>query len=165
MNSNLEEHFYLNDVWCLYFHDPYDMNWEPNSYKFITTISSIEDFIEIYNNFHNLLSKGMFFIMRENIMPRWEDDNNKNGGCFSFKINKNEVLDKFFEVSSQILGETLGKSDVISNNINGISICPKKNYHIIRIWIKNNNNLAKDNYNFIIPNYSTLMYKSHLDSI
>jgi hypothetical protein len=98
-------------------------------------------------------------------MTRWEDENNKNGGCFSFKINKNEVLDKFFEVSSQILGETLGKSDLISSNINGISICPKKNYHIIRIWIKNNSNISKDNYNLIIPNYSTLMYKSHLDSI
>ena len=159
------ETFYLNDVWCLYFHDPYDMNWEPNSYKFITTISSVNDFIEIYMTFNELLTKGMFFIMRDHIMPRWEDENNKNGGCFSFKINKNEVLDKLFEVTAQMLGETLGKCDNISSNINGISICPKKNYHIIRIWIKTNQNLSKDNYNFIIPNYSTLMYKSHLDSI
>lgn len=124
--SDLEENNYLNDVWCLYFHDPYDMNWETNSYKFITTISSVEDFIEIYKSFNELWSRGMFFIMREHIMPRWEDDNNKNGGCFSFKINKTEVLDKFFEVSSQILGEVLGKTDIISTNINGISICPKK---------------------------------------
>ena len=156
---------YLNDVWCLYFHDPYDMNWEANSYKFITTISSVKDFIEIYKTFNELLTKGMFFIMREHITPRWEDDNNKNGGCWSFKINKNEVLDKLFEITSQILGETLGKNDLISSNINGISICPKKNYHIIRIWIKTNQNLSKDNYNFTIPNYSTLMYKSHLDCI
>lgn len=163
--NELEDNNYLNDVWCLYFHDPYDMNWEYNSYKFITTISSVENFIEIYKNFIDLWSRGMFFIMREHIMPRWEDDNNKNGGCFSFKINKNEIIDKFFEVSSQILGETLGKNDIISSNINGISICPKKNYHIIRIWIKNNNNLSKENYNLIIPNYSTLMWKSHLDSI
>ena len=108
------ETFYLNDVWCLYFHDPYDMNWEPNSYKFITTISSVNDFIEIYMTFNELLTKGMFFIMRDHIMPRWEDENNKNGGCFSFKINKNEVLDKLFEVTAQMLGETLGKCDNIS---------------------------------------------------
>jgi hypothetical protein len=156
---------YFNDVWSLYFHDPYDMNWEPNSYKFITTISSVDDFIEIYKTFSDLWSRGMFFIMREHITPRWEDDNNKNGGCFSFKINKTEVLDKLFEFTSLVLGETLGKTDVISNNINGISICPKKNYHILRIWIKTNQNISKDNYNFQIPNYSTLMYKSHLDSI
>jgi len=156
---------YFNDVWSLYFHDPYDMNWEPNSYKFITIISIIEDFIEIYNNFHNLLSKGMFFIMRENIMPRWEDENNKNGGCFLIKINKTEVLEKLFEITSLILGEKLGKNDLISNNINGISISPKKNYHILRIWIKSNVNLSKDNYNLNIPSYSTLMYKSHIEYI
>jgi len=156
---------FLNDVWCLYFHDPYDMNWENNSYKFITTISSIEDFINLYKAFYDLWAKGMFFIMREHIMPRWEDENNKNGGCFSFKINKTEILDKLFEVCSLVLGETLGNSDLISNDINGISISPKKNYHIIRIWIKSNNNLSKDNYNLVIPSYSTLMYKSHIENI
>jgi hypothetical protein len=160
MNDN-----YLNDVWSLYFHDPYDMNWEPNSYKFITTISSIEDYLNVYNAFNDLWTRGMFFIMREHITPRWEDDNNKNGGCFSLKINKEEVLDKLFEITSQILGETLGKTDEISMNINGISISPKKNYHIIRIWIKSGNNLNKDNYNFNIPSYSTLMYKSHKENI
>lgn len=98
-------------------------------------------------------------------MPRWEDENNKNGGCFSFKINKTEMLDKLFEITSLILGETLGKTDEISMNINGISISPKKNYHIIRIWIKSNSNLSKDNYNLIVPNYSTLMYKSHIEYI
>jgi hypothetical protein len=161
----MNEDNYLNDVWCLYFHDPYDMNWENNSYKFITTISSVQDFINVYKAFKNLWVSGMFFIMREHIMPRWEDDNNKNGGCFSFKINKDEILDKLFEITSQILGETLGKNDIISSNINGISISPKKNYHIIRIWIKSNSNINKDNYNLSLPSYSTLMYKSHLDFI
>jgi len=156
---------YLNDVWSLYFHDPYDMNWEANSYKFITTISSIEDYINVFKSFNELLTRGMFFIMREHITPRWEDENNKNGGCFSLKINKEDVLEKLFEITSSILGETLGKDDLISMNINGISISPKKNYHIIRIWIKSNQNINKDNYDFNLPPYSTLMYKSHIDYI
>lgn len=156
---------YLNDVWSLYFHDPYDMNWEANSYKFITTISSIEDYINVFKSFDELLTRGMFFIMREHITPRWEDENNKNGGCFSLKINKEDVLEKLFEITSSILGETLGKDDLISMNINGISISPKKNYHIIRIWIKSNQNINKDNYDFNLPPYSTLMYKSHIDYI
>jgi hypothetical protein len=156
---------YLNDIWCLYFHDPYDMNWEVGSYKFITTMSSIEDFIHVHRAFCDLWGRGMFFIMREHIMPRWEDENNKNGGCFSFKINKTEMQEKLFEITSLILGETLGKSDLVSMNINGISISPKKNYHIIRIWIKSNSNLSKDNYNLNVPSYSTLMYKSHIEYI
>ena len=41
---------YINDVWNVYFHDPYDMNWDVNSYKFITTISSVEDFVNVYKS-------------------------------------------------------------------------------------------------------------------
>jgi len=156
---------YLNDVWSLYFHDPYDMNWENNSYKFISTISSVEDFISIYISFNELWSKGMFFIMREHISPRWEDENNKNGGCFSYKVLKNDLNEKLFDICSKILGEMLGKNDVISENINGISISPKKNYHIIRIWIKNNTNTNKELYNLNIPSYSALMYKSHNENM
>lgn len=156
---------YLNDVWSLYFHDPYDMNWENNSYKFISTISSVEDFVSIYVAFKELWSKGMFFIMREHISPRWEDENNKNGGCFSYKVLKNDLDEKLFEICSKILGETLGKNDFISENINGISISPKKNYYIIRIWNKNNTNTNKELYNFNIPPYSALMYKSHNENM
>jgi translation initiation factor 4E len=156
---------YLNDVWSLYFHDPYDMNWDGNSYKFISTISSVEDFTNIYKTFNDLWSRGMFFIMREHITPRWEDENNRDGGCFSFKILKNDLESKWFEICSMILGESLGINDIVSENINGISISPKKNYHIVRIWIKNNNKTKKEFYNFNIPNYSTLMYKTHSENI
>ena len=156
---------YLNDVWSLYFHDPYDMNWDPNSYKFISTMSSVDDFVNIYIGFKELWSRGMFFIMREHITPRWEDEYNRDGGCFSYKIMKNDLDDKWFEICSIMLGEILGKNDMISENINGISISPKKNYHIIRIWIKNNKKINKDLYNFNIPVYSTLMYKTHSENI
>lgn len=152
---------YLNDIWSLYFHDPYDMNWDVNSYKFISTISSVEDFINIYLTFKDLWSRGMFFIMREHITPRWEDEYNCNGGCFSFKIFKEEFDAKWFDICSTILGETLGKTDNISENINGLSISPKKNYYIIRIWIKNNKIANKEYYNFNIPSYSTLMFKTY----
>ena len=103
----------------------------------------------------------MFFIMREHIMPRWEDENNKNGGCFSYKLSRIVLEDKFFEVCSQMLGEVLGKTNEYSENINGISISPKKNYYIIRIWIKDNKYASKNNYNIITPKFSTLMYKNH----
>ena len=154
---------YLNDIWSLYFHDPYDPNWDDKSYKFICTISSVNEFCNVYSAFKDLFQKGMFFIMREHIMPRWEDENNKNGGCFSYKLNKSMLDEKLFEICSQILGETLGKTDEYSSNINGVSISPKKNYYIIRIWIKDNKYASKNNYNIIVPKFSTLMYKNHSD--
>ena len=31
------------------------------------------------------------FLMKDNINPLWEDDNNKNGGCFSFKVFNKDI--------------------------------------------------------------------------
>jgi translation initiation factor 4E len=164
MGSSALSETYLNDIWAMYFHDPYDHNWNIESYKLISTISSVEEFVNVFTVFKDLFYKGMFFLMREHITPRWEDEHNKNGGCFSYKLNKFALEEKFFEVCSQVLGEVLGKTDEFSNNINGISISPKKNYYIIRIWIKNNKYASKNNYNIGIPKFSTLMYKNHADT-
>lgn len=157
----MDTQIYLNDIWSFYFHDPYDHNWDLKSYKFICSISNISDFVEIYHIYKELFYKGMFFIMREHVTPRWEDENNKDGGCFSYKLTKYALEEKFFEICAQILGETFGKNNEYINNINGISISPKKNYYIVRIWIKDNKYASKNNYNFNIPKFSTLIYKPH----
>jgi hypothetical protein len=152
---------YLNDIWCVYFHDPYDFNWNIKSYHMITQISSVEDFIDVYRTFFDLFQNGMFFIMREHITPRWEDENNKNGGCISFKIPKTEMKEKLFETCCKCLGETMGKNKDFSMNINGISICPKRNYHIIRLWLRDNKYSSSENYNICVPKFSTMLYKNH----
>lgn len=157
--------YYLNDIWSLYFHDPDDNDWSEKSYIFITTISSINEYIDIYLTYKNLFTKGMFFFIREHISPRWEDAYNKKGGAFSIKILKNNIEDKFFEIVSNLLGETLGINDKMSLNINGISISPKKNYYIVRVWLKDSNLAYKENYKLseYVSKYSTLMYKNHCD--
>jgi hypothetical protein len=85
------ESIFLDDRWALYFHDPDDPLWTLNSYKQIGIISTVDDFIEANKAFADLWSKGMFFLMREHIQPLWEDPYNKNGGCFSYKVNKPDV--------------------------------------------------------------------------
>jgi translation initiation factor 4E len=147
----------------MYFHDPFDHKWDIRSYRLIGTISSVNEFVAMFQAYKELFVNGMFFIMREHILPQWEDENNKNGGCFSFKLNKSVINDQFFNICATILGETLGKSRKFSENVNGISISPKKNYHILRIWIKNSEFASSINYNIKPPKYSTLMYKNHSD--
>ena len=152
---------YFNDIWSFYFHDPYNIDWNKSSFTFISNFSNIETFIVVYLCFKNIIPKGMFFIMREHILPVWEDENNKNGGCISYKIFKENIDEKFFEIASLLLGENLGKTNSVSDNINGVSISPKKNYFIIRIWIKNSTYTGRENYNLDIPKYTTILYKNH----
>lgn len=156
------ENQYLNDIWFLFFHDNSD-NWDNSSFKLITTFSTVKDFCKIYKTLieDNYWLKGMFFIFREDIMPRWEDENNINGGCFSYKISTQDANEKWFDLCSKVLSETLSKKECYNQNINGISITPKKNANIFRIWLKDNDLVNPEFYNINISKFSTLLYKKH----
>lgn len=154
---------FFNDTWSMYFHDPYDIEWDNNSYKLVGNISTMEDFVNYFVAFRELFTKGMFFIMRTDIMPRYEDELNQNGGCFSFKIMAEDLDSRWFSMCANVIGENIGVNDNICYNINGISISPKKYFYIIRIWIRDKIYAKKEYYKLDIPKYSTLMYKNHIE--
>ena len=133
-----------------------------SAYILLSTLASVDDFWKHHLCLKSNIQKGMFFIMRADIIPRYEDNLNINGGCLSFKISPEDFENKFFELCANILGENIGTTDDVTNNINGVSISPKKLYYIARIWIKNNKYASKDYYNIDIPKYTTLMYKNHV---
>ena len=77
----------LYDKWVLYAHLPHDTDWSIKSYKKIMTVTTIQEMIALYTALPEELVKNcMLFIMREGISPRWEDEKNRDGGCFSFKV-------------------------------------------------------------------------------
>ena len=130
-------HNTLNTSWVLWFHNPQDMNWEINSYKMIKKIDSIIDFWSVYNLLTDkIVENSMLFLMKDGINPLWEDEQNKEGGSWSFKYQKGNLSKNWTNFSINLLGEQLVE-DVHSKLINGISISPKKNFCIIKIWLKN----------------------------
>ena len=156
----------LHNNWTLWFHDPNDSNWGIDSYKKIVSVNTIEDYWGLYNKLDmQLIKNGMFFFMRENIQPIWEDEDNKLGGCWSFKVSKKDVYSAWNELSMSLLGEYVTKDVNNSLTINGISISPKKNFCIIKIW---NNTTKKTNSSILsrrIPHLYVCdsIYKSHKD--
>lgn len=158
---NYDEDIFLSECWTLYFHDPDDNQWTPESYKIVGNFSTLQDWCYTDISFTNLWQKGMFFIMREHIQPLWEDPLNKNGGCFSFKVNKPDAGHFWFKLGSLLLGSTLGKTQEIDSKICGISMSPKRNYCILRVWVQTNEYNNINLYNLEVPSYSQVMYKSH----
>jgi hypothetical protein len=153
----------FNDKWILWFHNPLDQNWLINSYKNICNINSIEEYWSISKLFtQQIVENSMLFIMRENINPLWEDDKNKNGGCWSFKFPKNNILKIWNEFIINLLGENFINDINSINLINGISISPKKNFCIIKIWIGDK---SKNNIKFLKKineiSYENSIFKSH----
>jgi hypothetical protein len=133
--TNTSHHLF--DKWVLWAHLPHDTDWSLSSYKEIITLGTIEDTLMLFENFPEVMTKNcMLFLMRKGIQPIWEHEKNKNGGCFSYKINNRHVAYSWKNLSYVLLGETLTKSD-LSKYINGITISPKKNFCIIKIWLAN----------------------------
>jgi len=134
--KDLDQHKLFHS-WALWAHLPHDTNWTLASYNKIITLETVEDTLVLFENFPEVMIKNcMLFLMRDNIKPIWEDVHNKNGGCFSYKINNRNVASCWKNLSYVLLGETL-TSIQLSKYINGITISPKKNFCIIKIWLAN----------------------------
>jgi hypothetical protein len=150
---------FLNDTWILYFHDPANSDWSNNSYKQLATISTVEEFAQAFGAFQHLWSKGMFFIFREHSFPTWEHETNRSGGCLSYKINRPDVPNGFFDLAARILGETAAEDG--EERITGISIAPKRNYCIARIWVSDAAHSDPSAITVEYPPYTNVQFKSH----
>ena len=126
----------LHDTWCYWAHLPHNTDWTLKSYKKIYNLDTVEGMITVSETIPDKMIKNcMLFLMRDGIHPTWEDPKNRKGGCFSYKIaNKNAPL-MWKMVSYNLVGETLSRDKNVSNSINGITISPKKNFCIMKIWL------------------------------
>ena len=125
----------LSDKWVLWAHLPHDTDWSLKSYIKIMEPTTMEEIISLTNAIPEKMIKNcMLFLMRKGIQPIWEDEKNINGGCFSYKINNRNIANSWKNLSYALLGETLTTKN-LSEYINGITISPKKNFCIIKIWL------------------------------
>ena len=134
--TKTEEHHKLSETWCLWAHLPHDTDWSLKSYKNIYTITSIEETIAVMESLPEMLVKNcMLFLMRNGIKPTWEDPRNRDGGCFSYKVSNKHVYNVWKELSYVLVGNTISANDDFVANVSGITISPKKNFCIIKIWM------------------------------
>ena len=128
----------LYDKWTLWAHLPHDIDWTFNSYIRILTFDTADAIIMLLETIpEEMITNCMLFIMRDGINPMWEDPKNKKGGCFSYKINNKNVSSIWKNLSYSLVGETLTEDAKVRSTINGITISPKKNFCIVKIWLAN----------------------------
>jgi len=128
----------LSDAWILWAHLPHDTDWSLKSYMKIYEFNTVEQAITITETLPPVLvTNCMLFLMRNGINPIWEDERNRNGGCFSYKIPNKDVPDAWKQLSYSLVGETMSDNNKLLPHINGITISPKKNFCIIKVWLAN----------------------------
>mgnify|MGYP001198731949 FL=1 len=158
------ENYKINSQWCLWFHSLNNDKWTKGSYENLFNINNLFDYHFLKNTFEKQhLQNGMFFVMRDDIFPTWEDPENRLGGCISYKVDSDNILDSWNKLLLNLISENIVVNLDLFSEINGISIAPKKEFNIIKIWIKNDKlnykNLVKD----INPYFEIekCLYKKH----
>jgi hypothetical protein len=137
LDPTIPSPFHLtDDKWNIYYHLPHDSDWSISGYKIIMSeINNLEQIQSLTHNINeNIVKNCMLFVMRHNVLPIWEDQFNKNGGCFSYKVANKFVYGVWNDLFKSLCGESLSDTTTISKNINGITISPKKSFCIIKIW-------------------------------
>jgi len=127
----------LSNLWTLWAHLPNDNNWVISSYIKIMSFQYIEEIIVVLDILpKHLIENCMFFLMKNNIQPLWEDKNNINGGCFTYKVSNKIVVDSWKKLTYSAVGNTISNKGEFNINMNGITISPKKNFCVLKVWMK-----------------------------
>jgi hypothetical protein len=162
-----EDNTYLNDVWSMYFHDPENSDWTMTSYLKLHDISSIQEYWNVVCPLQTKFSKGMFFFMRADCFPCWDDPSNINGGCLSMKVLKEHVADFVTTLCMRAAGETLLQTEYANKShlVNGVSTSPKKYFCVVKIWMRDDTLNSKDCFD-IPTNYNgDIFFKRNKDVI
>lgn len=156
-----KEKFDLNSNWSLWIHELNNDSWDNDSYKKIYECKNIYDYnilkevIKTQN-----LQNCMFFLMRNNIYPMWEDPENRDGCSASFKVPLKDIKNEWDNLILKIISEDIHNDINNFNNITGVSISPKKEFNIIKLWFNKNiqslNSIIKVYGDYIVDNNSRI---------
>lgn len=128
----------LTSEYVLWVHSTQNNDWSLAGYTKLCTIHNVSEFWRLFNNLHKLNFKNNnFFLMKHTINPIWEDESNRYGGICSLRVEMDHALKVYELLCIFLMCEKL-VSDIA--DINGISITPKNNWAILKIWNKDKNN-------------------------
>lgn len=127
----------LNSSWSLFYHLPQNKSWDLVSYvNIFDCIDTLDKLVAINQHIsENVVKYCMLFVMRKGISPQWEDPKNRNGGCFSYKVINKFVFDVWKELFHLLCTNKLTNNPNDMLKINGVTISPKRNFCILKIWL------------------------------
>ena len=127
--------------WTLYYHASKEKRWSLDSFEKIGIVNTPHDVLLIFKELGDKIKGGMFFWMRGDIPPLWENAQNIRGGSYSIRGSGDDGirLFKIYTICGMLNKITIDTDDII----NGITISPKLQgfgtqqkigYFIIKLW-------------------------------
>lgn len=127
----------LQDKWIIWGHELGNDDWSIESYKKLYEINTIEDFWIFFNNIRQF-TDFMFFMMRGDILPIYEDKACTNGGFYSYVVPTAKLTNSLLLLLTRMIGETITDKETYDEII-GMSVSPKGSRSVIKIWNRNKN--------------------------
>lgn len=121
-------------AWTLYFHSPAEKRWSIDTFHKLGTVSTWSEYWSLVNALEDpKWGRGMFFWMQGTVPPLWENYQNIKGGSYSLCIGETDSIDIFHRYTIGCMMKIVtGLEDIVQ----GITISPKKGFHVIKIWNK-----------------------------
>ena len=156
--------------WCLYYHNPADTKWTPESYQNIVTVRTWGEFFAVMRDLQDVsIQQGMLFWMRDGVPPLYENHANIKGGCYSLRVSRARAAHYFMMYTvASMLGQVVNDS---TNVIQGLSISPKRiveknqSFNVIKIWNKDCMRFNKNEQLVRLDNIQTcseIIYTPHI---
>jgi hypothetical protein len=127
----------LPDTWCFYFLDSSSVSSEDHfDPTLVFRIDSVATFWRVMNNVPEptqLNRSSTFYLFRDDINPRWEDDKNKAGGMWKMKVEATKINIIWTIMTCRAIGESWEKSN--RNSINGIVLKVREKGYWIEVWV------------------------------
>lgn len=151
----------LQQPWIWYFHDPHSNNWSKESYGYIGKVRTLQEYVVTERTVSPYLPYAMFFFVRNNTFPSWDDESNRYGGVFNIKVGKQDVPQVWEDVMNRVLSNALWSEEHAENHamVTGVSISPKKYFCILKIWVSGKPTASIDTTNMCI--HGEVMFKTH----
>jgi len=110
-----------------------------DSIKTLGSFTTVQDFWRWFNNLPKVDSLNVrtgYHLMKGNIAPLWEHEDNLAGGTFALRVPKQYTNHVWLQLVLATLGEQFESSLAQNDEICGVSVGIRKQQNVIDIWNK-----------------------------
>ena len=137
-----EEEHPLQSEWKFYYFERPEKNedWEHSIHE-IGSFTTCEKFWAFYSHMArpDKLKEGIaLHLFKDNYKAMWEDENIKNGGYFTIRLNKRQIQFLWEKIILNMIGEQ------ISDFVIGAVVSPKARSDSIELWLNFQNDIEEE---------------------
>ncbi|PYH87050.1 translation initiation factor eIF4e [Aspergillus uvarum CBS 121591] len=116
-------------------------DYDSRLYLLHEDVSDIATFYRVYNNYpwDKVRLRDTVHIFRKGVRPVWEDPENRNGGCWRFRVPKNKAQEFFHEIAILCMAnefQAVPMKYTEHDHVLGVSTSARFNSNLISVWNK-----------------------------